>query len=86
MLTHVVKEHSADHEIMEPFVLVPLDLLVIQPPLAVPTEIVGSVTNVLAGVSVTNVLAAVTDVLATLLAPPDTSDSLMITSHHCFKN
>lgn len=89
MLTHVDKVHSAEHEIMEPFVLVPAGLLVTQQPLVVPIEIVVSVTNVLAVVSVTSVLAAapVTDVLAaTLSGSHDIGDSLMITSHHFFRN
>lgn len=80
VLMHVGKEHSAGHEIMEPYALVPGDLLVTQQPLAVPIEIVVLITNVLA-------VASITDVLAVMLSGyHDTGDSLTITSHHSFKN
>merc|ERR1719412_3189545 len=71
---HVVKAHSVEQEIMEPYVLVRVALLATQQPPAVLTEIVVLI-NVQA-VSVTDVLAE------GLLGFQDTEDSLMRFSRH----
>jgi hypothetical protein len=77
---HVVKVHSAGHEIMEPCVHVPADLLVTQQPPAVLIGTVGLVNNALAVDLVVDVLALMSS------GPRDIGDSLTITSRHCIKN